>query len=238
VKQKKTTVTNQYLNLDNLASVTDRANTPLGLPSLYKLGFTVDIDEEGYVTSGDDGGGSFQTGVMEENIVEQKSFFSYNWFKQITKEEPGGNVTIPLPIISKADVWAPSLSYPEAMRKRYTDQAYRFWYYNGLLNDLGAVFQFNNQSLQIAKVSNTITGLSILNYKNQQFTILDNFFTVLINGASHYTELEGYLTPIQYQALNGAIMAMFNGDLYYVAELSGYDPSARNKTKIKLIRKI
>ena len=31
---------------------------------------------------------------------------------------------------------------------------------------------------------------------------------------------------------------VFNGDLYYVAELSGYDPMGRNKTKIKLIRKI
>ena len=44
--------------------------------------------------------------------------------------------------------------------------------------------------------------------------------------------------PDQYEALNGAILAMFNGDLYYVAEISGYDPTGRNKTKIKLIRKI
>ncbi|SHJ65939.1 hypothetical protein SAMN05444350_1448 [Bacteroides stercorirosoris] len=238
VKQSKTAVSNLFINLDNLASVRDRSNQPLGLPSLYKLGFTVDVEEEGYVVSGDDGGGEFETGVTEEKVVEQKSNFSYNWFKQITKRQSNGDIILQLPVISKHEVWTAELSYPDAMAKRYTNQAARFWYYDGLLNDLGASFTFNSRDLSIAKVSNEIQGLSILNYKNQKLTILDNYFTLLINGSSHYTEVEGYLTPDQYEALNGSIMAMFNGDLYYVAELSGYDPSNRNKTKIKLIRKI
>lgn len=238
VKQSKTAVSSQYINLDNIATVSDRSNAPLGLPSLYKLGFTVDPEEEGYVVSGDDGGGQYETGATEENIVEQKSNFSYNWFKDITKVEAGDDPVLPIPIISKADVWALTMPYPEAMRKRYTDLATRFWYFDGLLNDLGAVFSFNGADIHIAKVSNEIQALSILNYKNRRFTILDNFFTVLINGSSHYTEVEAYLTPAMYDQLNGSIMAMFNGDLYYVAELSGYDPAAKNKTKIKLIRKI
>lgn len=241
VKQSKKVVSNLFINLDNLASVHDRSNTPLGLPSLYKLGFTIDQEEEGYVESidpqtgiGDDGGGEYSTGVTEEKIIEQKSNFSYNWFKDITK----GAVVLPLAIISKHEAWKDEKIYTDAMMKRYTNQALRFWYYDGLLNDLGATFDFNGKALSIAKVSNELPGLSVLNYKNQRITILDNYFTLLIDGGSHYTEVEGYLTPDQYEALNGAIMAMFNGDLYYVAELSGYDPMGRNKTKIKLIRKI
>lgn len=238
VKQSKTSVSNRFIDLDGLASVTDRVNTPLGLPSLYKIGFTIDTDEEGYKETGDNGGGQFETGVTDGDVVEQKSFFSFNWLKDITKVETGGNVTIPLALISKSDAWDDSVSYPDAMEKRYTDQAYRFWYYDGLLNDLGATFQFNNHALQIAKVANERPGFSILNYKNRQYTILDNYFTLLINGASHYTEVEGFITPLHYEALDGSIMAMFNGDLYYIAELSAYDPEGRNKTKIKLIRKI
>lgn len=238
VKQSKTAVSNLFINLDNLASVRDRSNTPLGLPSLYKLGFTVDVEEEGYVTTGDDGGGEFETGVTEEKIVEQKSNFSFNWFKSITKQQPGGNIVMPLAVISKHEVWTGELSYPDAMKKRYPNQALRFWYPDGLLNDLGATFDFNSKPLSIVKVSNELTGLSVLSYKNQKLTILTNYFTLLINGSSHYTEVEGYLTPDQYEDLNGSIMAMFNGDLYYVAEISGYDPTGRNKTKIKLIRKI
>lgn len=116
-------------------------------------------------------------------------------------------------------------------------------YYKGNLyipavKSIKGIFDFNGKPLSIAKVSNELPGLSVLNYKNQRLTILDNYFTLLIDGGSHYTEVEDYLTPDQYEALNGAIMAMFNGDLYYVAELSGYDPMGRNKTKIKLIRKI
>lgn len=245
VKQTRAAVSNLFINLDNLASVRNRSNTPLGLPSLYKLGFTVDREEEGYVESidpqtntGDDGGGEYRTGVTGGAVIEQKSSFSYNWFKDITYTVGGSNIVFPLAVISKHEVWTGELSYPDAMQKRYPNQALRFWYYDGLLNDTGATFKFNHRNLKIAKVSGELPGLSILNYKNKKLTILDNYFTLLINGSSHYTEVEGYLTPVQYEALNGAIMAMFNGDLYYVAELMGYDPMGRNKTKIKLIRKI
>lgn len=198
----------------------------------------MDQEEEGYVMTGDDGGGSFETGAIIESIVEQKSNFSYNWFKNITKIETGGNVILPLPVISKAEVWADTMAYPEAMAKRFTSLAARFWYYDGLLNDLGANFKFNKEPLKIAKVSNMLSTRCILNYKKEPLTILDSFFTLLIDASSHYTEIEGYLIPEQYEKLDGAIMAMFNGDQYYVAEISGYDPLGRNKTKIKLIRKI
>lgn len=238
VKQSKAAVSPLYINLDGLASVKDRTNSPLGLPSMYKIGFTVDQEEEGYVMTGDNGGGSFETGAVEESIVEQKSNFSYNWFKDINYTVGGGNIKLPLPVISKAEVWAETMAYPDAMAKRFTALAARFWYYDGLLNNLGANFQFNNNSVSIAKVSNYIPGLITLSYKDEYNTILDIYFTVLVNSSSHYTELEGYLTPEQYERLDGAIMAMFNGDQYYVAELSGYDPLGKNKTKIKLIRKI
>lgn len=234
VKQSRTSVSSRSIDLDPWASVRNRANTPLGLPSVYRLGFTVAEDEEGYVQTGDDGGGQFSTGATDGAVVEQKSSFSFNWFKDITKD----GVTLPLPIISKADVWAPTMPYPDAMAKRYTDLAYRFWYFDGLLNDLGASFEFNGVDMGLAKVTNAIDGVSVLNYKNVPHSILDNYFTLLINGSSHYTEIDAYLTPAQYRQLDGSIFVRFNGDLYYLAEITGYDPSNRNKAKLKLIRRL
>lgn len=234
LKQTRKSVSTLSIDLDQVASVRERSNAPLGLPSLYKIGFTVNADEQGFIESQDDGGGTYSTGAVEGGIVEQKTAFSYNWFKEITQ----GAAVLPLPIISKSDVWNPLMSYPDAMAKRYTDLAMRFWYFDGQLNDLGATFEFNNEPLTLAKVSNAIEGVNILNYKNSKFTLLDNYFTILINGASHFTEIEAHITPQQYKALDGAILAKFNGDLYYVAELTGYDPTGRNKTKIKLIRRI
>lgn len=226
-----------YVDLDGVTSVRDRVNTPLGLPSLYKLGFTVDMEEEGYFLTNDDGGGEYSTGATEEKIIEQKSKFSYNWFKDIIWKGDTGSVTLPLPIISKHDVWVNEMPYSEAQGKSYTDLAPRFWLYGGLLNDLGASFTFNGDSVAVAKVTNS-NDLITLDYKGGKLSILDGFFTLLITGSSHYTKAEGYLSPAQYEALNGTTYAMFNGDLYYIAELSGYDPSGRNKTEIKLIRKI
>lgn len=234
VKQSRTSTSSRVLELDGITSVKERINTPLGLPSAYRLGFTIATDEEGYVETGDDGGGEYLTGSVEGDVVEQKTAFSYNWFKDIDKE----GVTLPLPIISKADVWQPSMPYPDAMAKRYTDLAYRFWYFDGMLNDLGAEFEFNGVDISLAKVSNEIDGVSILNYKNMPHTILDNYFTLLINGSSHYTEVDAYLTPAEYRQLDGSIFVRFNGDLYYLAEIAGYDPANRNKATLKLIRRI
>jgi hypothetical protein len=231
VKQAKTTATNRFVDLDKIASVRDKANTPLGLPSAYKVGFTIDTAEEGYVVSQDDGGGEYSTGVTGGTTTEQKSSFSYNWFKNITKD----GETLALPIISKHEVWQDTTPYAEGVLKRFTDQGIRFWYFDGLLD---STFMFNGVDMSLAKVSNEIPGASILNYKNKPKTILRNYFTLLINGGSHYTELEAYLTPLQYNQLDGSFMARFNGDLYFVAELSGYDPEGRNKTSIKLIRAI
>lgn len=235
VKQSKTATSNLFIDLDKVASVKQRENTPLGLPSQYVLGFTIDPEEEGFVETGEDGGGTFSTGATEVNVVTQTSVFSYNWYKAMTKVEVGGNITINLPIISKAEVWDPAMPYPDAMKQRYTDLAQRFMYYAGILP---GTFMYNGDNLQIANVSNELPGASVLNYKNKVHTILYNYFTLLINGASHYTNIKGYLTPTEYMQLNGTLSVKFNGDMYFAAELTGYDPYNKNQTTIKLIRKI
>lgn len=232
LKPTKSRELGRLLDLDKIASVRDRVNTPLGIPSEYRIGFTVNTDEEGYVDTGDDGGGTYFTGTTEENVIEQKSSFSYNWFKDITKD----GVILPIPVITKHEIWDENMSYVDAISKRYTDLAIRFWYADGLLNDLGTSFNFGGQPILLAKVSNVLPGKSILNYKNARFTILDNYFTLLIGGNSHFTEIEGYLTPEQYYSLKGLPGAIFNGDLYYIAEISGYDPAGRNKAKLKLVK--
>lgn len=235
VKQSKTATSNVYVDLDQIASIAQRENTPLGLPSQYVLGFTIDTDEEGYAETGENGGGTYNTGATDVNVVTQTTTFSYNWYKAITKVETSGNITINLPIVCKSEAFDVSTSYPDAMEKRYTDQAQRFMYYGGILP---GTYAYNGASLQLANVRNDLPGLSILNYKNQLYTILQNYFTLLINGESDYTNIDALLTAIQYTQLDGSRFVRFNGDLYYSAELAAYDPQGVNQTSIKLIRKI
>lgn len=236
VKQSKSASTNLSIDLDGLASIRDRENTPLNLPASYKLGFTINTDEEGYFLTNDDGGGEYSTGAVSDSVVEQKSNFSYGWFKDIQNTVKGANVAIKLPIISKHETWIEATPYAEAMAKRYTDLPLRFWYMDGLL---AGNYDINGAVLQLANVSNILEGANILNYKNEPHTILTNYYTLIgIGSESHYTEAEAYITPYQYQALDGSLMVHFNSDLYYAAELEAYDPTNRNKTKLKLIRKI
>lgn len=235
VKQVKKTTSNQYVNLDSVAAVKDGVNTPIGLPTYYRIGFTVDPEEEGYVRTQDDGGGEIYTGAIEGNVIEQRSTFSYNWFKRISKTPE--DVILDLPIISDNEPWVATTNYGELMANRYYNKALRFWYINGLLSDSGAEVAINGVPVEIARVGYEKEG-DILNYKNQPYTILDNFFTVLVSVDSHYTELEGYISQTMYHQLDGTRSAMYNGDLYYVAEISGYDPQGVNKTKIKIIRRI
>jgi len=234
VKQTKKGTSSKYLNIEEKASLRDRVNTSLGLPSEYKIGFTVDTEEEGYVRTGVNGGGHFYTGATEESVTEQTSSFSYNWYKDITQD----SVVLPLPIISKNDAWLLTESYPTAMENRYTSQAYRFFYFDGLLNDIGGQFDFNGAALKLAKVSNSLNGLMELSYEDKNDTILGKYFSILVDASSHYTEVECYITAEDYTKLDGSVYIRFNGDLYYIAEISGYDPSQKNKTKLKLIRRI
>lgn len=244
VKQTKKIHQNNFIDIDPLASVKDRANQPLGLPSAYSIGFTVDAEEEGFkISEGDDGGGVFYTGAIEGNVTEQKSNFSFNWFKTINKQESTVLVDIPIPVISKAEVWIEDNTlYSEDMAKRYPNLALRFWYFDGLLNDLGASFNVgglgSQKAVQLAKVSNTLPGLNSLSYKNDSNTILNNYFSLLTDANSHYTIIDCYLRPEQYEEIGDGAKVRFNGDMYYVAELDGYDPLNKNKTTLKLIRLI
>lgn len=223
-----------FVDLDPYANVAEIESNPLEIPLEYKLGFTVDTEEEGYFLTQNDGGGQYLTGAILGETVEQKSFFSFNWFKSITKSETGGNITLQLPVISKHSSFEDGTTYPDAMQAKSTDLPLRFWYQDGIL---AGSFNFGGSAIQLAKVSGELGALSILDYKNKKASILRNYFKIFVNSASNYSEIEVYLTPVQYAKLNGVALVRLNGDLYQVAEITGYDPTGKNKTKIKLIRK-
>lgn len=157
---------NQYVDLDGIGAAAKRSNSALNLPSQFILSFTINEDEEGYYVNGNKGiSGSITTGAIEGNPTEQKSPFSYNWFKRIKKDK----TFLDLPVISKHEVWTEDRAYKDAMEEKYTDLTQRFWFYGGVFSA-----DINGKSVFLAKVTNT-KGL-ILSYENKKFTILDLYF--------------------------------------------------------------
>lgn len=233
VKNKNNVLTYGGLDLDNLAGLEDRENSDLGLPGAYKIGFTTNADEQGYQESGGyEGGGSISTGANDSRTIEQKSSFSYNWFKTLAKVEDGGQIPIRVPVVSKAEVWSGENLYRDDMAKRFTDLGLRFWYRDGILP---GTYYINNWDLKLAQVSNELAGVVKLTYDEKDPDSLANVFFTIISGRSHYTELEVTLSPEQFAALRDSALVKYNGDLYQVAEVQGFDPSGRNKTRFKLI---
>lgn len=240
------------LDLDKKASIRKCSNQPLGLPAIFDLGFKVNEEEQGYSTGSDKGGGTIETGSLEGSTVSQTSNFSYNWFTTINQKNKDGslNQQVDVPIISNKEVWVgDSTNYKEMQKKSYTNYAQRFWYRNGdRLYDIGAVWKTERTepsddkalNLFIPQLTDTISDGNplILNYKNKPDTILRTYFNVIATNDSNYTDIECFLSPDEYEQLNGSKLVKLNEDLYYIAVIEGYDPLGRNKTRLKLIRKI
>lgn len=243
-KETKVIKSTKEIDLDTKTEINvDRRNGSLGIPSAYELGFTIDKNERGYreslrnpkdILSGETGGGLFQTGSIETSKITQTSSFSYNWLKKIT--DTRSNKELMLPIISDNEVWMGSSSdYREMMGKSYFSKAQRFWYkdketFKVKLNRL--------IDIEAGLVKNSIEGVKpmVLNYKNERYSILDNYFTLFTSSDNSYTTVTCFLSPDEYSSLPYSWIKL-NGDLYYVAEIDGYDPLGRKKASLKLIRK-
>lgn len=257
VKQSRPAASaSSLLDLDTKTSILQRTNEPLGLPSEFNIGFKIDKEEEGYANADEnnkDGGGSFITGNIDGQVTTQTSNFSYNWFKTITKdvvvgrdgegEDIMGTMELKLPVITNKEIWVgDSLKYAEMMKKLYTNYRQRFWYKSEKPDNVGVVWggTDNPTELILPRLSYSLNGDEIftLNYYNNSNSILTTYFSIIATDDSNYTYVECYLSSDEYEQLDGNKLVKLNGDLYYVAAVEGYDPMGRNKTKLKLIRKV
>ncbi|MBK5722247.1 hypothetical protein JGH11_15330 [Dysgonomonas sp. Marseille-P4677] len=225
------------IDMDEKADVnTVRRNSSIALPSVYEIGFTVDKQEEGYDKSEyDDGGGKYETGSLELKKINQTSFFSYNWLKKIRNQIIDNELNIP--VVSDKKVWDDTtLDYQKMQEENYIDKAQRFWYRT---EDTFPTDVNGNKDIELGLVSTQMNGYKsmILNYKNEKDSILNNYFTLLTDADNCYTTIECFLSPEEYIRIPDS-WVKFNGDLYYVAEIDGYDPSCKKKATLKLIRKI
>lgn len=237
--------TSSIIDLDRKSSVRQCENEPLRLPYIYDLGFTVDTGEEGYyssqadksnINSGKDGGGKFYTGSHETSKAEQKSSFSYCWYKTLRDKTGDTEIALDVPVITDKEVaWDNLYNYNDTKDNAYYDKAQRFWYRKGIYST-----QINNQrTITAAIVSgefNKGNTRLVLDYGNEPDTIMRNYF-LLLNNQKSYTVVEAYLTAEDYTALPYSLVC-FNGNLYNIAEVDGYDPLAGKKAKLKLIPKI
>ncbi|KAA6347875.1 hypothetical protein EZS27_004655 [termite gut metagenome] len=227
-------------NIDDKTNIKLRSNKSLNLPTIYEICFNINEDEEGFVKSdGDDGGGRIYTGSITNTVFQQKSNFSYNWFKNIRKKLGSETQkTISLPIISDKDVWINPSTTGEEMAKWFLNYSQRFFFWDGLLNTDGGNFNINNVNVFLAKVSNTSPDNFELSYHDEDNTILNVYFTIIRTNDKHFTEIELFLDSSDYEKMKGDYMIQLNGDLYIVSSVENFSVLGTDKTKLNLIRRI
>lgn len=253
VKQTKSLGTSDIVSFEDKFNVKLRSNEPLGLPSEINIKWSIDEDEEGYVDSnGYTGNGNFITGTIGGSVSEQSSTFSYCWYKPVkfkkyadTSDGDANSIVNYVPIISKHEVFENGKEdYADMQKKWYTNLPIRFFYPANLVGyeDLYSyeIFQLGTNPVDLMRVGNEYhnTTVSILDYENKEYSILNNYFTIITTNDTNYTVIETYLTPEEYELLDGRNLIKLNSDLYYVSSIDGYDPLMKNTAKIKLIRKI
>lgn len=253
VKQTKALGTSDIVDFEDKFNIKLRSNEPLGLPSEINIKWNIDEDEQGFVETGFTGNGLFTTGTINGTVTEQSSTFSYNWFKPIrfkqysdTSDNDTNAIIQDIPIISKREVWDvdSSADYSEMQKKWYVNLPIRFFYPDNLLGiEAGysnSIFRLGSNPVKLLRVKGEYnnTNIMILNYENKEHSILNNYFTIITTNDSNYTIIETYLTPDEYDMLDGRNMVKLNSDLYYVSSVDGYDPLMKTTSKIKLIRKV
>lgn len=269
LKQSRSrTSTVSALDLDAKADISKRSNQPLGLPSVFELGFKINEEEEGFFRSkeidniGEKGGGQIETGSLDGGVTSQTSGFSFNWYKDMIREiETGTNedvtpivsvTDLKFPVISNKEVWGwgDERDYAEKQKKMYTNYTQRFWYRGGSSVSVGKVWTNTDMKAEgypdkqldliIPALSNQYQkDITLhLDYHNKPDSILDTYFSIIATDDSNYTQVECLLTPDEYDQLDGSKLVRLNGDLYYVSSIEGYDPLGLSKTRLKLIRRV
>lgn len=185
----------------------------------------------------------------ETSKQETSTNFSYTWymdfeFKQITdyfNKTEGNPKTIRIPVIEKSEYMAEGYGYDEAMKHDGYSFAQRFWYRQTPSTDYvwldSVLSNGTHETVYLMYPKNYINDFN-LSYKDNEKSIVTEYFNIHPMLSSNYVKVEAYLTPQEYQDLKNGALIKYDSDLYYISEISGYDASGNNLTTLKMIKKI
>lgn len=209
------------------------------------------INDEDWFKYGDSGftviqlnDDSYETSKQETSIN-----FSYTWymdfqFKQIlnyASKTEGTEKGIRIPVIEKSEYMAEGYGYDEAMKHDGYSFAQRFWYRQEPSTDYvwldSVLSNGTHETVYLTYPKNYINDFN-LSYKDNEKSIVTEYFNIHPMLSSNYVKVETYLTPQEYQDLKNGAMIHYDSDLYYISEISGYDATGNNLTTLKMIKKI
>lgn len=257
---------NYAVDIDDRVSSDEAESEYISYPKEMSVQYKIDTEEWGFeltvppehinADDWDKWGDSGYTVIKlnddtyETQTQNTSTNFSYTWYDNFLWKEVYENwqenenwsgMTVTMPTISKAEYMAEGYGYDEAMKHDGYSLTQRFWYrdqpsqaYVWLASELA---NGHRESVELTFPMNSWNGFN-LSYKDTEKSIASEYFNIHPMLSSNYVTVECYLTPEEYKNIKGGALVHYDSDLYYCSEISGYDPSGGNRTKLKLIKKI
>lgn len=252
------------VNIDDRASSYDAISSRIDYPRTMAVKYKVNTNEIGFENSvppeyintnewdkhGESGYSIVQ--LSDDSYVttevSTQTDFSYTWYDtfkwystSLPKTASGWttldyNKNISMPILAESRYFIESPSDEEGQKHDGYGLTQRFWFRQEPDTANVRTADNNQETVFLSLPTNTYYGLN-LNYKDTEKSILtENFnFRPLLD--SNYVTIEVRLTAEEYRALTSGAKVVFNDDVYYVAEIEGYDPTGENETTLKLVKK-
>ena len=184
----------------------------------------------------------------ETSTQNTSTQFSYTWYDNFNFQQVdsggtslGDEITITIPVIEKYDYMAEGYDYEESMKHDGYSLTQRFWFRDQVSQEYVYLSSIkangSKEYIDLVYPINSWKGFN-LSYKDTEMSLVTEYFNVSPMLSSNYVNVDVYLTPDEYRMIKGGALVNFDSDLYYVSEISGFDPSGGNTTKLKLIKKI
>lgn len=253
--------------VDNGEAETERINYPKSMCVAYKTnseewGFEQTVPPDKIdLPDWEKWGNSGYTKILlnDDSYVSEESNintnFSYTWYDEFTwtkvdtdhVEDTGTTTTFDIPVISKATYMVDQYDYADSEAHDGYSLTQRFWFQPVMIPYVDPQYHslptyvwtdtYPQEQVYLYAPTNQYNGIN-LSYKNDEKSLLTEYFNVRADLASNYVTVDVYLTADEYNLLKSGGKVQFDSDLYDVVEITGYDPSGGNTTTLKLIKKV
>ena len=249
------------VDLDNRvdASISTSKSSSINYPKEMSVRWKIDRDEWGFERTvpqehindsdwynwGDSGfttiklnDDTYATSTNNESVDFSYTYYDqWLWKEVINGIETGTQNYINMPVIEHSEYMADGYGYEDAMKHDGYSLTQRFWF-RGTPTDMYVnLADHQHEKVFLTVPEKTLNGFN-LSYKDSEESLLTNYFNANPLLASNFEECEVYISPIEYQLLKDGAMCHYDDDLYYISEISGYDPTCNNTTKLKMIKKL
>lgn len=183
--------------------------------------------------------------TYETSSQNTQTNFSYTWYDNFTwkkvnqdgTEDSGTTATITIPVIETSEYMADGYGYEEAMKHDGYGLTQRLWYRQAPSEQYVWLSDYMREKVWLAYPTNTRNRFN-LSYKDSETSIVSEYFNIYPMLSSNYVSIEAFINPQEYINIKNGALVHYDSDLYYTSEISGFDPSGNNPTKLKLIKRI